>query len=137
MREMGAEGVLRRGKRKVGKSASEMPAAPDLVKRDFQATRPDELWVADITYIPTFKGFLFQAAIVDVSTKRCCGWSMRGDLTADLVTHALGMAVTLRKPEKGTIHHPDRGSQYGSLAFGKTLRESGIMPSMGSKGDPF
>jgi len=137
MRELGIEGVSRRGKRKAKKSEPEMPAAPDLVKRDFSATRPDELWIADITYIPTWEGCLFLAAIVDVFTKRCCGWSMRGDLTADLVIDALGMAVTLRKPGKGTIHHSDRGSQYGSLAFGKTLRESGIIPSMGSKGDPY
>lgn len=137
MRELGIQGVSRRGKRRVKKSESEMPAAPDLVKRDFTATRPDELWVADITYIPTWEGWLFLAAVVDVFTKRCCGWSMRNDLTADLVVDALGMAVTMRKPQGGTIHHSDRGSQYGSLAFGKTLRESGIIPSMGSKGDPF
>jgi putative transposase len=137
MKEMGIQGVSRRGKRKVKKSESEMPAAPDLVKRDFTATRPNELWVADITYIHTWEGWLFLAAVVDVFTKRCCGWSMRNDLTADLVVDALGMAVTLRKPEGGTIHHSDRGSQYRSLAIGKTLRDSGIMPSMGSKGDPY
>jgi putative transposase len=137
MREMGIQGVSRRGKRKVKKAVAEMPAAPDLVKRDFTATRPDELWVADITYIPTWEGWLFLAAIVDVFTKRCCGWSMRNDLTAELVVDALGMAVTLRRPEGGTIHHSDRGSQYGSLAIGKNLKDSGIMQSMGSKGDPF
>jgi putative transposase len=137
MRELGTQGVSRRGKRKVKKSASEMPAAPDLVHRNFTAERPNELWVADITYIPTWEGWLFLAAIVDVCTRRCCGWSMRDDLTSDLVVDALGMAVTLRKPEPGTIHHLDRGSQYGSLAFGKTLRDSGLMRSMGSKGDAY
>ncbi len=137
MRELGIEGVSRRGKRKAPKSTSEMPAAPDLVKRDFSAERPDELWVADITYIPTWEGWLFLAAVIDACIRRCCGWSMRNDLTADLVVDALGMAVTLRKPPPGTIHHSDRGSQYGSLAFGKTLKDSGIMPSMGSKGDPY
>ena len=137
MREMHIQGVSRRGKRKVRKSTSEMPAAPDLVKRNFTATRPDELWVADITYIPTWEGWLFLAAVVDVCTKRCCGWSMRNDLSADLVVDALGMAVTLRKPQPGTIHHSDRGSQYGSLAIGKTLRDSGIMRSMGSRGDAY
>jgi putative transposase len=137
MRELGIQGVSRRGKRKVKKSASEMPAAPDLVRRNFTAERPDELWVADITYIPTWEGWLFLAAVVDVCTRRCCGWSMRNDLTADLVVDALGMAVTLRKPQPGTIHHSDRGSQYGSLAIGKTLRDSGIMRSMGSKGDAY
>ena len=137
MREIGIQGVSRRGKRRVKKSTAEMPAAPDLVKRNFTATRPNELWVADITYIPTWEGWLFLAAIVDVCTKRCCGWSMRNDLTADLVVDALGMAVTLRKPGPGTIHHSDRGSQYGSLAIGKTLRDSGLMCSMGSKGDAY
>jgi len=137
MRELGIQGVSRRGKRKAKKSASEMPAAPDLVKRDFTAERPDELWVADITYIPTWEGWLFLAAVVDVCTKRCCGWSMRNDLTADLVVDALGMAVTLRRPGLETIHHSDRGSQYRSLAIGKTLKESGIMASMGSKGDAY
>jgi putative transposase len=137
MRELGIEGVSRRGKRKVPKSISEMPAAPDLVRRNFAAERPDELWVADITYIPTWEGWLFLAAIIDSCTRRCCGWSMRTDLTADLVVDALGMAVTLRRPEPGLIHHSDRGSQYGSLSFGKTLRESGIMASMGSKGDAY
>jgi putative transposase len=137
MRELGIEGVSRRGKRKVPKRTSEMPAAPDLVRRNFGAERPDELWVADITYIPTWEGWLFLAAIIDACTRRCCGWSMRTDLTADLVVDALGMAVTLRRPEPGLIHHSDRGSQYGSLSFGKTLRESGIMASMGSKGDAY
>lgn len=138
MRELGIQGVSRRGKRRARKSTTaEAEAAPDLVKRDFTAQRPDELWVADITYIPTWEGWLFLAAIVDVFTKRCCGWSMRNDLTADLVVDALGMAVTLRRPEGETIHHSDRGSQYRSLAIGKTLKDSGIMASMGSKGDAF
>lgn len=137
MRELQIEGVSRRKKRKASKDRAEMPAFPDLVKRDFSATRPDELWVADITYIPTREGWLYLAAVVDVFTRRCCGWSMRNDLTASLVIDALGMAVTLRRPGPGTIHHSHRGSQYGSLSFGKTLRESGIIPSMGSKGDPY
>lgn len=137
MRELGLEGVSRRKRKKADKGKAEMPAAPDLVRRDFRAARPDELWVADITYIPTWEGWLYLAVVIDVCTRRCCGWSMRGDLTADLVIDALGMAVALRKPKEGVIHHSDRGSQYGSLFFGKTLREAGIIPSMGSKGDPF
>ncbi len=107
------------------------------MRRDFSATRPDELWVADITYIPMCEGWLYLAAVVDAFGKRCCGRSMRNDLTADLVIDALGMAVTLRKPKEGVIHHSDLGSQYGSLSFGKKLRESGVIPSMGSKGDPY
>jgi putative transposase len=137
MRELDIQGVSRRGKRRGRKTTEEAPAAPDLVRRDFSATSPNELWVADITYIPTWEGWLFLAAVVDVCTKRCCGWSMRNDLSADLVVDALGMAVTLRRPQGDTIHHSDRGSQYRSLAIGKTLKESGIMASMGSKGDAF
>lgn len=138
MRELDIQGISRRGKRKARKStASEAEAAPDLVKREFKAERPDELWIADITYVPTWEGWLFLAAIVDMCTRRCCGWSMRNDLTSDLVVDALGMAVTRRKPQPGTIHHSDRGSQYRSLAIGKTLKDSGIMASMGSKGDAF
>ncbi|MEW6360482.1 MAG: IS3 family transposase [Planctomycetota bacterium] len=137
MRELGIQGVSRRGKRKAKKTGAEAPAAPDLVKRDFTAERPDQLWLADITYISTWEGWLFLAAVVDVFTKRCCGWSMRNDMTADLVVDALGMAATLRRPGDGAIHHSDRGGQYRSLALGKTLKDSGIMASMGSKGDPY
>ena len=137
MRELGIEGVSRRGKRRVKKLKAEMPAAPDLVHRKFQAKRPNELWLADITYIPTWEGWLFLAVIIDACTRRCCGWSMRDDLKSDIVVDALGMAATLRDPEPGLIHHSDRGSQYGSLAFGKTLRDSGIMASMGSRGDAY
>lgn len=131
MRGLGIEGVSRRGKRRVLKSASEMPAAPDLVKRNFTAEHPNELWVADITYIPTWEGWLFLAAVMDVFTKRIVGWSMRDDLKADIVIDALGMAATMRCPGPGLVHHSDRGGQYRSLAFGKTLRDSEIMASMG------
>ncbi|MEM2946514.1 MAG: IS3 family transposase, partial [Thermoproteota archaeon] len=131
------EGVSRRKKRKGSKDRAEMLAFPDLVRRDFSATRADELWVADITYIPMCEGWLYLAAVVDVFGRRCCGRSTRNDLSCDLVTGALGMAVTLRRPGPGTIRHSDRGSRYGSLPFGKTLRESGVIPSMGSKGDPY
>ena len=137
MKELQIEGVSRRKKGRAGREVSDLPPAPDLVKRDFSASRPDELWVADITYIPTWEGWLYLALIVDVCTRRCCGWSMRNDLSSNLVIDALGMAVTLRGPLQGTVHHSDRGSQYGSLAFGKTLRSSGIIPSMGSRGDPY
>ena len=89
MRELDIQGVSRRGKRRGKKTTAEAPAAPDLVRRDFSAMSPNELWVADITYIPTLEGWLFLAAVVDVCTKRCCGWSIRNDLTADLVVYAL------------------------------------------------
>jgi putative transposase len=107
------------------------------VERDFSASELDQLWVADITYVPTWQGFLFLAVVIDACSRRCVGWSMRDDLKAELVIDALGMAVTRRRPAAGLIHHSDRGSQYASLAFGATLRESGILASMGSRGDAY
>ncbi|MDI6799613.1 MAG: IS3 family transposase, partial [Actinomycetota bacterium] len=95
------------------------------------------LWVADITYIPTWEGWLFLAAVLDVFTKRIVGWSMRDDLKADIVIDALGMAVAMRRPGPGLVHHSDRGGQYRSLVFGKTLRDSKIIASMGSRGDAY
>lgn len=137
MRELGLEGVSRRGKKRARRLTAETPAAPDLVRRKFVADRPSQLWVADITYIPTWEGWLFLAAVMDVFTKRIVGWSMRDDLKADIVIDALGMAATMRRPGPGLVHHSDRGGQYRSLAFGKTLRDSGIMASMGSRGDAY
>ena len=137
MKELRGEGVgRRRKKRRAGRQASDLPPAPDLVKRVFSGYLPDELFLAVITYIPTFKGWLYLVLIIYVCTRRCCGCLMRNDLSANLVIDALGITVTLIKPLRGTIHHSDRGSQYGSLAFGKTLRESGVIPAMGSKGVP-
>jgi len=137
MGELGLQGVSRRGKRRRRKLSPESPAAPDLVRRNFVASGPNQLWVADITYIPTWEGWLFLAAVMDIYTKRIVGWSMRDDLKADSVIDALGMAATMRNPGPGLIHHSDRGGQYRSLAFGKTLRDSGIMASMGSRGDAY
>jgi putative transposase len=138
MREIGLQGVSRRGRRrKAPVGAPGSAPAPDLVKRRFHAERPDELWLADITYIATWEGWLFLSVVMDVCTRRIVGWSMRDDLHSDLVVDALGMAVTRRQPGNGVIHHSDRGSQYASLAFGTTLRESGLLASMGSRGDPF
>lgn len=138
MRRLGIEGVSRRGKRpRTTKQADQAPAASDLVRRRFQAPGPDRLWVADITYVPTWEGFLFLACVLDAWSRRCVGWSMRNDLRAELVLDALGMAVTRRRPDPGLIHHSDRGSQYTSLGFGKTLSEAGILQSMGRRGDAF
>jgi len=137
MREVGISGVSRRRTKRTTTTTKQAPAAPDLVRRDFSASRPDELWLADITYVPTWEGFLFLAGVMDMYSRRCVGWSMRDDLQADLVIDALGMAVTRRRPRAGLVHHSDRGSQYTSLFFGATLRESGIAASMGSRGDAF
>jgi putative transposase len=138
LRKLGLEGVSRRRRRRRSAALpAEAQAAPDLVRRDFAAEGPNELWFADITYVPTWQGWLYLAAVVDAWSRACVGWSMRDDLTTDLVYDALGMAVTRRKPPQGTIHHSDRGGQYRSLALGKLLRESGLLPSMGSRGDAY
>lgn len=104
---------------------------------EFMAAVPHELWVADITYVPTWKSWLFLAVVVDACSRRVCGWPMRDDLKADLVVGALGMATTRRQPGPGLIHHSDRGGQYRSLAFGRTLRDSGIVASMGPRRDAY
>ncbi len=137
MREAHLAGASRCRRRRGARKGAPAPAAPDRVRRVFTATAPDELWVADITYVPTWEGWLFLAVVIDAFSRRCVGWSMRSDLQAEIVVDALGMAVTRRRPEPGVVHHSDRGSQYASLAFGATLRESGVLASMGSRGDAY
>ena len=110
--------------------------AHDLVRRNFFADRPDMLWVADITFIPTASGFLFLAVVLDAWSRRIVGWAFAGDLKTRLVLDALDMAVTMRKPVD-VIHHSDQGSQYTSLAFGNRCQEAGVRPSTGSVGDAY
>ncbi len=109
--------------------------APDLVDRDFRASGPNQLWVADVTYVPTSTGFLYLAVVMDVWSRKIVGWSMQSHLETTLVLDALEMAVQRRRPKRDVIHHSDQGSQYTSLAFGSRCREAGIRPSMGSVGD--
>lgn len=111
--------------------------APDLVERRFEASRPNALWLADLTYVPTHEGYLFLAVVADMFSRKIVGWAMRDDLKAELVVDALAMAVARRKPPAGLVHHSDRGSPATSLAFGKTLRGSGLLQSMGSRGDAY
>lgn len=138
MRDLEIKGVpSRAGKKRTTIADPKAPPAPDLVERNFSAERPNALWLADITYVPTLEGWLFLGVVMDMYSRKIVGWSMRDDLKADLVVDALAMAVTRRRPPAGLVHHSDRGSQYTSLAFGKTLRESGLLASMGSRGDAF
>jgi putative transposase len=132
--EQGLEGVSRRRRRSTTTPARQ-PAAPDLVERRFQAARrPNQVWFADITYVPTWEGWLYVALVVDAWSRRIVGWAMREGLEAALVVDALGMASTQRRPPVGAIHHSDRGSQYASTIFGRTLAESGLVASMGRRG---
>jgi putative transposase len=128
-------GVSRRrlGPRTTNRNVDARPA-PDLVERDFTADGPEQLWVADITYIPTWVGFLYLAVVVDVWSRRVVGWSMASHLRTELVLDAMNMAVWQRRPER-VIHHSDQGTQYTSIAFGLRCKEVGVRPSMGSVGD--
>ena len=110
--------------------------APDLVERNFAAEAPDLLWVADITYIPTWAGFLYLAVVLDAYSRRIVGWSMATTLATQLVLDALNMALLTRRPT-GVIHHSDQGSQYTSIEFGHRCRDAGVRPSMGSVGDAY
>ena len=110
--------------------------APDLVNRVFVATDINQLWVADMTYIPTWSGFLYLAMVIDVYSRRVVGWAFGERMTAELVIEALNMALMTRKPES-VIHHSDQGSQYTSIAFGNRCREMGVRPSMGTVGDAY
>ncbi len=134
MRNAGLAGVSRRKGRRTTLRDARARAAPDLVERDFAAEAPDQLWVADITYIPTWAGFLYLAVVLDAFSRRIVGWAMATHLRAHLVLDALDMALWQRRPD-GVIHHSDQGSQYTSIAFGARCRQAGVRPSMGSVGD--
>lgn len=137
MRTAGLEGVHRRRSTRTTIRDRDAATAPDLVEREFSASRPDTLWVADITYVPTWAGFLYVAVVIDVFSRRVVGWSMAGHLRTELILDALDMAISRRRPGEGLVHHSDRGTQYTSIAFGRRCREAGIALSMGSTGDAY
>lgn len=132
MRAEGLRGVCR--SKRWQRSPKETTPAADLVDRSFRAGAPNQLWVADITYVPTRVGFLYLAVVLDVFSRRIVGWSMRSHLRSSLVEEALQMAVEVRRPA-AVIHHSDQGCQYTSVAFGNRCRDLGVIASMGSVGD--
>jgi putative transposase len=134
MRAAGRQGASRRSKIFTTQRDQNARPAPDLVDRKFEATGPDQLWVADITYIPTLAGFLYLAVVLDVWSRRIVGWAMENHLRTELVLEALDMALWQRRPAS-VIHHSDQGCQYTSIGFGLRCREAGVRPSMGSIGD--
>ena len=136
MRAEGLRGVSRRKVPRTTQRRVEAQPAPDLVQRNFTVSHPNELWVADITYIATWTGFLYLAVVVDAWSRRVVGWAMATHLRTELVLEALQMAIQQRRPQD-VIHHSDHGGQYTSIAFGRRCREAGIRPSMGSVGDCF
>ncbi len=110
--------------------------APDLVDRQFEASAPNQLWIADITYVPTWAGFLYLAVVIDVWSRKVVGWAMATDMKTELIIKALDMAIAQRQP-RDVVHHSDQGTQYTSVAFGKRCREAGVRPSMGTVGDAY
>ena len=134
LREWGLAGVSRRTRTRTTRRDHDARPAPDLVERHFVASRPDALWVADVTDVPTWAGFVYLAVVVDAFSRRVVGGSMATHLRTELVLEALNMALWQRRP-KNVIHHSDQGCQYTSFAFGKRCRLMGVQPSMGSVGD--
>jgi putative transposase len=137
MRIAKLRGVCRRRRVRTTRRDDQAQVSDDLVQRQFNATEPNALWIADITYLPTWQGFLYLAVIIDTYSRRVVGWSMANHLRTELVLDALEMALWNRRPGPGLIHHSDHGCQYTSLAFGRRCREAGIAASMGSVGDCF
>ena len=137
MRRAGIAGASRRRSTKTTtREQRAARVAPDLVDRDFSAAGADQLWVADITYVRTWTGFLYVAVVLDAWSRRVVGWSMAAHLRTELVLDALNMAIWQRRPQE-VVHHSDQGSQYTSIAFGARCREAGIRPSTGSVGDAY
>lgn len=137
MAQAGISGLV---PKKRGRTTIRVPGvrvADDLVERDFRPGAPNVLWVADITYLSTWQGWLYLAAVQDAFSRAIVGWSMAEHMRAELVVDALQMGLARRQPAAGLIHHSDQGSQYVSLAFGQRARDAGIAVSMGSKGDCF
>jgi putative transposase len=137
MRKAGLRGVSRRrGYVVTTRRDPKQRPAPDLVNREFAAEGPNRLWVADMTYVPTWAGFIFLSIVLDVWSRRIVGWAIGEQMTTELVLSALNMAITQRKPQ-GVIHHSDQGSQYTSVTFGQRCAKLGVRPSMGSVGDAY
>ena len=139
MRELGIRGVTRSKTTITTRSDRNSPRAPDRVNRHFTASRPNQLWVCDFTYVPTWSGFAYTAFVTDVYSRMIVGWRTAPSMTADLVTDALEMAIFSRRHQllRGVIAHSDAGSQYVSVAYTERLAEIGALASIGSIGDSF
>ena len=136
MREMGLQ--AQRGRRRPPRTTNsqhDLPVAPNLLDRHFVAKRPDTVWLADISYLPTDEGWLYLAVVEDLATREIVGWSMADHLRAELCVDALVMALQHRRPGPGLVHHSDRGGQYAAEPYRKVLRRYGIKQSMSRKGD--
>lgn len=136
MRRAGLKGVQKRRFRCTTRAGSPERWVPDLVDRHFAADRPNALWVADVTYVPTAEGWLYLAMVLDVFSRLIVGWAMDAYLGSRLVLTALDMAYAQRWPQE-VIHHSDHGTEYTAIAFGTRCQRLGVQPSMGSVGDCF
>jgi putative transposase len=137
MRQLGLAGVVR-GRKTRTTISDEAEARPaDLVQRDFTATRPNQLWVADLTYVVTWAGFVYVAFVIDVFSRRIVGWRVSRSLRSDLALDALEQALYARPDIERLVHHSDRGVQYLAIRYTERLAEAGIEPSVGSVGDSY
>ena len=139
MRRQGLRGVVRGKVVRTTIRDSKAPCPLDRVNRQFQAERPNQLWVSDFTYVSTWQGWLYVAFVIDVFARRIVGWRVSSSMHTDFVLDALEQALYARQPspEEALIHHSDRGSQYVSIRYSERLAEAGIEPSVGSKGDSY
>jgi putative transposase len=137
MRVNGISGQAPRKQRKTTIRVPGVRPAPDLVEREFDPPAPNLIWSADITYLKSWEGWLYLAAVMDLFSRRIVGWSMADHMRSELVVDALEMAVARRRPPPGLIHHSDQGSQFVALTFGHAAADAGIAVSMGSVGDCF
>jgi putative transposase len=138
MGELGLQGVRRGRTQRTTTPEASAPRPADLVERDFSATRPNELWVADLTYVATWSGFVYVSFVIDVFSRYIVGWQTSRSLRTDLALDALEMAIWRREGElDGLVHHSDRGSQYLSIRYTERLAEAGAATSVGSRGDSY
>ncbi len=137
MRDLGLQGVVRGRKSKTTIPDDMVVRPADLVGRDFTATRPNQLWVADLTYVATWSGFVYVAFITDVYSRMIVGWRASSSLRSDLALDALEQALHARPTSDRLVHHSDRGVQYLSIRYTERLAEAGIEPSVGSVGDSY
>ena len=136
MRRHGIRAIMARPRRmRTTDSRHDLPIAPNLLDRSFSATAPNQVWLADITYIETDQGWLYLAAVMDLYSRRIVGWAMADHLRASLPLAALRMAISAQRPGVGLIHHSDRGVQYASADYRKLMQSAGFRASMSRKGD--
>jgi putative transposase len=135
MRDLGLKAKPAKRYKATTDSRHSFPVAPNVLNREFDVDTPNRAWTADITYVWTLQGWMYLAVVMDLFSRRIVGWAMDTHMKAQLVIDALAMAYWMRKPDKGLIHHSDRGSQYACPEYQNGLKAYGMIPSMNRKGD--